>query len=75
MESPVMQLQQFQALLLHLTDTNRPTACACDARSLIEQRVFRIGHIVIEAPKVSIITQGAQAAYGGGAVTCHLSGA
>jgi type VI secretion system secreted protein VgrG len=31
--------------------------------------------IVIQAPKVSIITQGAQAAYGGGAITYHLSGA
>jgi type VI secretion system secreted protein VgrG len=31
--------------------------------------------IVIQAPKVSIITQGAQAAYGGGAITYQLSGA
>lgn len=31
--------------------------------------------IVIQAPKVSIITQGAQAAYGGGAITYYLSGA
>lgn len=31
--------------------------------------------IVIQAPKVSIITQGAQAAYGGGAITYRLSGA
>lgn len=31
--------------------------------------------IVIQAPKVSIITQGAQAAYGGGAITYQLTGA
>lgn len=31
--------------------------------------------IVLQAPKVSIITQGAQAAYGGGAVTHQLTGA
>lgn len=31
--------------------------------------------IVIQAPKVSIITQGAQATYGGGAITYHLTGA
>lgn len=31
--------------------------------------------IVLQAPKVSIITQGAQAAYGGGAVTYQLTGA
>ena len=31
--------------------------------------------IVLQAPKVSIITQGAQAAYGGGAITYRLTGA
>ena len=31
--------------------------------------------IVIQAPKVSIITQGAQATYGGGAITYQLTGA
>lgn len=31
--------------------------------------------IVIQAPRVSIVTQGAQAAYGGGAITYQLTGA
>lgn len=47
---------------IELTSAKRIVLCASD-------------EIVLQAPKVSIITQGAQAAYGGGAITYHLSGA